>query len=405
MNRPCSESSTRWEGIDPLNIMDLCVGSGVGFSDTADFAEANDSRVTNGDVYFPPEKRDFVRQWVCSASETAPDLPTDIQKGVEENGSRLPLPGYTLNQEIVQQLDERVMDSHCHIDFINQRLDRKDRVDSWAHMVSRFMLDPYNKFGGLITNFCDPRTWNQKSGPQADLVANLVKEEGVYYTIGCHPHWADQVGDDWIKDVEQTIKEDRGKCVAIGECGLDYGPKNSVPADVQRRVFRDQLMLAAKLCIPVVMHIRDAQREALEVIHEARLPISHYVHRHCFTGDMRELREWLDNLPNSVLGITNLLTYPSSHNLHDVVRNLDMDRIVLETDAPYFTPKGGRGLDNDRRNSTYPPTLTSYSGQPLSQPMHVLNVAAQVAVLKGLTLDEVLRINKRNVRNIYKIRT
>lgn len=319
--------------------------------------------------------------------------------------NRRPLPGYVLNETVVSRLNEKVMDSHCHIDFIDNKLKEKDKLETWSIQMSNLKLDPSNKFGGMVTNFCQPRDWDRSGCVQPDLMIKLQYAKGVYYTLGCHPQWTHELRRCWTKRMVHIIAQDRlGKCVGIGECGLDYHHK--VNKDIQKKAFRHQIRLAMKLGMPLVIHVRDAQNDALKVMRDAGLPRDHSIHRHCFTGNIQQMNEWMEQFPNSVMGFTNLVTFPSATDVHDVVRTLSMDKIVLETDAPYFLPKGGKGIPGDSRPALYPPVIKiGLGGRPMSQPLNVLNVAAQVAAIKGSTLEKVLAANTRNIHRVYNIKS
>ena len=99
---------------------------------------------------------------------------------------------------------------------------------------------------------------------------------------------------------------------------------------------------------------------------------------------------WLDKFPNSVVGITPLVTFPTAVHMLEVVRNLPLTRLVLETDAPYFLPKGG-GRHGFLGNGT----------RDFSLPVDVVNVAAQIAVIKGCKIGEVINASRMNIRRVY----
>ena len=111
--------------------------------------------------------------------------------------------------------------------------------------------------------------------------------------------------------------------------------------------------------------------------------------RHCWNDSWEKCEQWLDKFPNSVIGITNLVTQYKAKFLRDVIEKVDIKRLILETDAPYFPPKF----------SKFEPT----SRPSFSIPVDIINVAEEIAKIKGCTREEVLRISRQNVRNVYNI--
>ena len=219
-----------------------------------------------------------------------------------------------------------------------------------------------------------------------------AKDARVHLTIGCHPHYADRMQGNRMDQLAMLVSGLStyidAKVMAVGECGLDYSKKNAVGKEVQKQVFAGQLKIALKFKLPLVLHIRDAEADGYSVLKAAGVPPTWPIHRHCFTGDWSTAATWLDQYPGSKIGVTGLVTYKEAVRVHEVVRNIPLNRLLLETDAPYFLPTG---IDR----SLYPWTC--------ALPGHVLHVAAQVAALKGVQLRDVLEQNLRNVKEIYRV--
>ena len=285
-----------------------------------------------------------------------------------------------------------VFDSHCHLDMVARRLEGDSR--GLVGSLERDGEGLGDKFGGCVTNFCDPREWAR--GGDSSYVSAAVTaadiEDRVYLSVGCHPHFADRLTPGGLIQLDRLVRGEGGilsSVVSLGECGLDYSAKNTVDKELQKKVFIDQLQLALKYNLPLVLHIRDAEEDGYSVLDEAGVPSDWIIHRHCFTGDWAKASTWLAKFPASKIGITGCVTFSRATQVHQTARNIPLERLLLETDAPYFLPTGV-----DKMQYQY----------SFSQPGHVLHVAAMVAALKKLPLEEVLAANRRNVTEIYGIK-
>ena len=118
----------------------------------------------------------------------------------------------------------------------------------------------------------------------------------------------------------------------------------------------------------------------------------HYYCRQCWNDTWEACEEWLNKYTNSVIGLSPLVTYSNTEDLLHVVEKLPMDKFVLETDAPYFIPRGGG-----------PDSLLGHSNRMFSLPPHVANVAAKVAMVKQCEVKEVLTASRENIRRIYGV--
>ena len=173
--------------------------------------------------------------------------------------------------------------------------------------------------------------------------------------------------------------------VAVGECGLDYSRKNSVSRRIQVETFRKQLELALKYWLPIVLHIRDAFLDGLKVLESVGIPSEYPLHLHCFTSSLEVAETWMSKYSECKIGFTGLITYPQAWKLRNVVREIPLERLLLETDAPYFLP---HNADTRVSNCAFPG--------------HVVHAAAAVADVKGVTLIEVLKKNIANSHLIYR---
>jgi TatD DNase family protein len=168
---------------------------------------------------------------------------------------------------------------------------------------------------------------------------NLKSATNVYHAVGVSPSEVQTPGKDWLQIIEQSIQLPR--VVAIGEIGLDYyrkfGDKNS-----QIELFITQLDLAAKLNLPVIIHNREAGHDVLDILRD-RLPPKGGV-LHCYSEDAEYAKKALNfNLYFSFAGN---LTYRTARNLHETIRVLPLDRILIESESPFMVPADYRGKRN-----------------------------------------------------------
>ncbi len=215
-----------------------------------------------------------------------------------------------------------MIDTHCHLDF-------PDYNDDRAAVLSAAREAGITK---MVNIGCDLKS----SQASVDL-ANQHPE--IYAAIGFHPHDARNYDD----RMEQQLREmaNNFKVVAIGEVGLDFYRDRS-PRDVQRTVFVRQMHLARELGLPLIIHIRDAYEEALDMLIAEKAYESNVV-LHCFSGTVKDARRALDY--GMYLSFGGVLTFSNSR-LPELVRDVPLDQIILETDAPFLTPHPHRGTRN-----------------------------------------------------------
>ncbi|KUK20238.1 MAG: TatD DNase family protein [Pseudothermotoga sp.] len=167
------------------------------------------------------------------------------------------------------------------------------------------------------------------------------RSENIFCAVGVHPHEAEKVEKDYIKQLEKLAKDD--KVVALGEMGLDYY-RNLSPKEEQLKIFREQLILAKELDLPVILHIRNAYDDAYKLLSQIGLPGPGGV-VHAFSADT----EWALKFVRlgAFIGIGGPITYPKNHSLRSVVRVVGIENILSETDCPYLPPQQFRGKRNE----------------------------------------------------------
>jgi TatD DNase family protein len=214
--------------------------------------------------------------------------------------------------------------------------------------------------------------------PSSRKAAELAQSyPHVYATVGIHPHGARILGADTLNTLHDLAGSK--KVVAVGEIGLDYY-RDRQPRALQRECLLQQIDIARKANLPVVFHIRDAFEDFFDSIADQAREVAGLVF-HCFSGDWDVARKCLDL--GGYLSIPGTVTFHKAESQQEVVRRAPMERLLLETDAPFLAPVPYRGKPNE-------PSFMRYT-------------AAKVAELRGLTLDEVAECTTRNARQVFRL--
>ena len=202
------------------------------------------------------------------------------------------------------------------------------------------------------------------------------KHEMLFATVGVHPHDAKNLDEQAFRRLKELATQD--KVVGIGEIGLDYY-RNLSPHPVQKVAFHKQMQLAVELKLPVVIHTREAFKETLLIAAEYAdlLPGGVF---HCFPGDVDEAYQVIE--AGFLIGIGGVVTYEKSR-MSRVAAEIPLDKIVLETDAPYLTPVPLRGKKN--------------------RPAYVQYVRDKVAQLRGISAAEVEKITDRSCQKLFRL--
>lgn len=228
--------------------------------------------------------------------------------------------------------------------------------------------------------------------PDSRKAAELaLRHPGLYCALGFHPHEAASWTETSREELKELILETEaaGKAqgrervvVAVGEIGLDYHYDFS-PSDIQAKVYREQLELAAELNLPVVIHEREAFADSLEILRQAKkdglleLPFD----CHCYSGSV-EGAELLLEL-GAYLGFDGPITFKNARKAPDVLASLPADRFLLETDSPYLTPVPFRGKRND--------------------PSYLEYIARKAAEIRNSSYEEIVEQNWQNACRFYRL--
>jgi len=251
-----------------------------------------------------------------------------------------------------------LIDTHCHLDFPEFDKDREQVIRTAQDNGVGCIINIGSSLAGSINS--------------VDL---SKKYPQIFAVVGCHPHDAKDFSEEDFKTVAGLAGN--GKAVAIGEIGLDYY-RNLSPQDQQKALFIRFIDLAKELDLPAVIHSRDADSDTLDIIKRNGLEKAVV---HCFSSDELFLREILDL--GFYVSFTCNITYKKAQKLRDIVRIAPLERIFLETDAPYLPAEGYRGKRNE--------------------PWFVRILAQEIAKIKGISFEEVSRVTTKNAEGFFKI--
>lgn len=257
----------------------------------------------------------------------------------------------------VEQVE--LFDTHCHLDAAAFDPDR-GAVIARAHAagVARFLNPAYDLES------------SRRAIALAQAYANVVA------AVGVHPNQAGDFGEAHLAELRTLAHAPR--VVAIGEIGLDYHWQTT-PRDRQAEVFIAQLALARELNLPVIVHCRDAYDDALVLLREHGRGLVGLV-MHAFSGRPEHLRAAL--ALDFYIGVGGPVTYPNAHVLREIVKAAPLERIVVETDAPYLAPQSHRG----RRN----------------EPAYAVEVARKIAELRGISTRDIARVTTDNGWRLFR---
>ena len=269
----------------------------------------------------------------------------------------------------------KFIDTHCHLEYVFERFKHQGSFADF--MVEQNYPENYE---GCITTFCDPTAFS----PSFGIWQSLMSECNVWGTFGVHPHNAKYYYSSSLEDkMLNCISHE--KCVAVGEIGLDYAAHSPSDPDTQKRVLARQLRLAVSLEKPIILHCREAEEDMLALL-SSTVPRDWKLHLHCFTGSSDMARKFLGTFSNLYIGVCGNVTYDSSPVLA-IAAAVPMDRMLLETDAPYNMP---RNLPKQLRGKFSHPSLAFYT-------------AKEIARIRHVSIVEVLKALRENTRAMYSI--
>ena len=249
----------------------------------------------------------------------------------------------------------KIFDAHCHYDDKWFDEDRESLFETLALEVD-----------GVVNNAIDLET--------AEVLKNYSeKYDYMYFTAGFHPENLDNVPTDYLEKLTDYLAHP--KCVALGEIGLDY--HWDTPKQLQHKILNEQLQLSKQLDVPIIFHDREAHGDSMEILRKYKPKGL----MHCFSGSVEMMQEVLKLGMYISLGGT--VTFKNARHSVECAKQVPIDKLLLETDAPYLAPVPMRGKRNDSRNIIY--------------------VAEKIAELKNMTCQEVIDITNENTKRFYKI--
>lgn len=254
-------------------------------------------------------------------------------------------------------MDTNIFDSHAHYD--DEAFDQ-DRDALLEDLPRRGICSVVNCGADLASS--------EKS------VALAAKYPYFYAAVGIHPECAKDAPQDYAERLEKLILQN--KVVAIGEIGLDYHFEDNAPKEVQKAIFEQQILLAKKHGLPVIVHDREAHGDTMELLQKHK-PAGVV---HCFSGSAEMAKEVIRL--GMYIGLGGAVTFKNARVPVEVAASIPMERMLMETDCPYMAPVPFRGKRNDS-------TLIAYT-------------AARIAEIRGTTVADILKVTRKNAETLFK---
>ncbi len=260
-----------------------------------------------------------------------------------------------------------MIDSHAHLNFPNFQKDLTEVLERAKQNGVDFIIN----IGA-----------DYKS---SQIAINMAQDyEGLFATVGFHPESLNE------EKFNSRLLEDligQPKVVAVGECGLDYfriKPNDFAAQKLQQEIFIAQIELAKKFNLPLVLHCRANQKEQnspyeqmLQILKKENVKRGVF---HCFSGDWRLAKEFIEL--GFCIGLTGIITFPNYRHV-DLLKNIPLDNVLIETDCPFLAPQSVRGQRNE--------------------PAFVKHIAEHLANIKNINMEEVDRITTQNTKKLFNI--
>lgn len=271
----------------------------------------------------------------------------------------------------------KYIDTHCHLDMQPLATSQEEIIERAYKAEVEKMINVGSSVRG--------------SKASIELAHNYPN---IWATVGLHPHDAEAIVnfDSAMEEIRELASND--KVVAIGEIGLDYfdqasAGRESVSDEIKKsqlKLFKAQLDIAKDLKKPVILHIRDAWEETYQIINNYKLKITDFNEIgvvHCFTGNAEQAQKFLDL--SFYIGFTGFVTFEQAKfkSIREAAKIVPLDKILIETDAPFLAPEPYRGKTNE--------------------PSYVVEVAKKIAEIKNLPLEKVAETTTQNAKKVFNI--
>jgi len=255
----------------------------------------------------------------------------------------------------------KLIDTHCHLAHARLRYDLPGVIER-------------SRAAGVVAVICAAANLRESQD-----AANLARQyEEIFFTAGIHPHDAKEAPPDYLPALEELAR--KTKNVAIGEIGLDYHYSFS-PPPVQRRIFAEQLELAAKLGKMVFIHTREALADTMAILHDSPVD-GRKVIFHSFTENPERAGQVLQF--GATISFSGIVTFKKADELRHTAATVPDDRILIETDGPFLSPEPMRRMKTN-------------------EPANVLHVAACLAAVRGSSTERIAELTTANARRLLQL--
>ena len=252
-----------------------------------------------------------------------------------------------------------LVDSHCHLDFDTFDNDRAETIRRAKEAGI-----------GTIVTICTRISQFQ------DILALAQTDEEIWCSVGIHPHQVDDEPDASVEDL--IIRSTDPKVIGIGETGLDFYYETS-SRESQSRSFRTHIAASRETQLPLIVHARDADQDMANILEEEMKKGPFPGVLHCFSSTLELAQRALDI--GFYISLSGIVTFKNANSLRDIVRGVPIERILVETDAPFLAPSPKRGKRNE--------------------PSFITHTAKKVAELKNLNFDELSMVSTKNFFQLF----
>ena len=253
-----------------------------------------------------------------------------------------------------------MIDTHCHIDFEEFDDDREDVIKRAKDKLDHVIVSGYSNESNM-------------------KVLQLSKDyEGfIYPTFGFHPVSSQNASEEDLRIAHENIRNNLDSILAVGEVGMDYYyVTDKALRERQQEIFKSFLELANEYRVPIVMHVRDCEKKAVNIIEDYD-DIPYFVF-HCYGGSLKTAKRIM-NRGDSYMSFSTMLCYSKHHQ--DLIEKIDLDYLLTETDSPYLA------MTKEERN----------------EPANVVKAVHKIAEIKNMDVSTVDEITTNNARKIFKI--